>query len=102
MPWSTSDRRSRLPKNWNKIRAQVKKRAGGRCEAYWTPGRTAKTGQPHAVGCDGYGTDADHILRGDDHSPGNLQWLSGPCHKAKTASEGPQRKRPAERHPGAL
>jgi hypothetical protein len=95
--WSTSDRRARLPADWPAIRAKVKARAHGRCEA-----------EHHAPGCLGTGNDADHIQAGDDHSLANLQWLSTPCHRAKTAREtaarnrtrAAMRKRPAEPHPG--
>jgi 5-methylcytosine-specific restriction protein A len=98
MAWATSTRRQRLPDDWPAIRAEVRNRAGGRCEA-----------QHHVPECDGIGTDADHIRQGDDHSLANLQWLSRPCHKAKTARESAarnraraaQRKR-TERHPGAM
>lgn len=99
MNWVTSDRKERLPDDWPKIRAHVKARAKGRCEA-----------NPHAKRCNGWGTDADHITPGDDHSPENLQWLSGPCHRAKTAREttarnqarAAARHRPPEPHPGRL
>lgn len=98
MAWSTSDRRQRLPADWDTIRAHVKTRAQGRCQA-----------EVHDPRCDGRGTDADHITPGDDHSLSNLQWLSGPCHRAKTARESAarntaraaQRIRP-EQHPGAI
>lgn len=98
MAWSTSDRRRRLPADWDAIRARVGARAGGRCQA-----------QEHDPRCDGRGSDADHIAPGDDHSLGNLQWLSGPCHRAKTAQETAARNtaraamriRP-EQHPGAM
>lgn len=98
MPWSTSDRRQRLPKDWPKRRAAVRRRACGRCEG------VSLHGEPrwHDTDCDGIGTECDHVKRGDDHSLGNLQWLSTPCHKAKTKAEGPTRKRPTERHPGLL
>jgi 5-methylcytosine-specific restriction enzyme A len=96
--WSTSDRSARLPPGWPTIRAAVSARAGGRCEA-----------RHHEPTCDGRGTDADHISAGDDHSMGNLQWLSGPCHRAKTARETAERnraraaaKKRTERHPGAM
>lgn len=97
MPWSTSDRRFRLPRNWPQLKKQVKTRANGKCEA-----------SPHDRRCDGIGTDCDHIVQGDDHSLDNLQWLSGPCHRAKTARESADRNReraelrhrPTERHPG--
>lgn len=97
MVWSTSDRKERLPDDWAKIRAAVKARAKGRCQA-----------NPHAPGCGGWGRDADHIKPGDDHSMSNLQWLSGPCHRAKTNRESADRNRerkaaryrPTEQHPG--
>lgn len=99
MAWSTSDRASRLPPNWQAIRAYVRDRAEGRCEA-----------ASHARGCDGIGSDADHVRAGDDHSMGNLMWLSTECHKAKTAAESAarnreratMRRRPPEPHPGRI
>lgn len=99
MAWATSTRASRLPPNWATIRAQVRDRADGRCEA-----------TDHAPGCDGIGTDADHIIAGDDHDLDNLQWLSEPCHRAKTAQESAtrnrtiaaMRRRPTEPHPGRI
>lgn len=95
MSWATSDRRQRLPANWPTIRAEVQRLAGNRCEA-----------EEHARGCNGYGTDADHIISGDNHDVDNLQWLSAECHKAKTARESAQRnhlratmRRRTEQHP---
>jgi 5-methylcytosine-specific restriction endonuclease McrA len=97
MTWSTSDRRQRLPPNWQTLRRQARDRAHGLCEA-----------TRHDPRCDGKGTDADHITAGDSHHLANLQWLSGPCHRAKTARETAARnrqtaalkRRPVERHPG--
>lgn len=97
MAWATSTRRQRLPANWPTLRAQTKARAHGLCEA-----------TTHASNCNGYGTDADHITPGDNHHPTNLQWLSEPCHRAKTAAEAAARnvartqakRRPQEEHPG--
>lgn len=99
MPWSTSDRRQRLPNDWPAIRERVRQRAHGQCEA-----------QHHEPDCDGIGTDCDHITPGDDHRMSNLAWLSRTCHKAKTARENSEAraavaaalKRPAERHPGTI
>ena len=99
MAWATSDRASRLPPDWPKIKARVKARAAGRCQA-----------ATHAPHCDGIGAEADHITPGDDHNLANLQWLSAPCHKAKTRSEtiarnksiAALRKRPAPPHPGSV
>lgn len=97
MTWSSSDRRERLPANWQDIRRQVRLRAHGRCEA-----------EEHAPGCCGDGSDADHKTPGDDHRLENLQWLSAPCHRAKTTREATARNqarkqarlRPREQHPG--
>ena len=91
MAWESSNRRARLPRDWAKRRELVKQRANGKCEA-----------KQHEPECDGYGTDCDHIRQGDDHSLANLQWLSGPCHKAKTIADRPTRRRPPEQHPGRL
>jgi 5-methylcytosine-specific restriction protein A len=99
MHWNSSDRRFRLPDDWESRRAMVKARAHGRCEA-----------RIHAKDCDGIGTDCDHIIPGDNHSLVNLQWLSYACHKAKTARESAERNRrykrlrkhPNERHPGLI
>jgi 5-methylcytosine-specific restriction protein A len=99
MAWSTSDRRLRLPKSWPAIRRQVIRRDRGRCQA-----------QVHAPGCDGHGTEVDHIIPGDNHDLSNLMLLSSACHRAKTARESAarnaaraaMRRRPAEQHPGAL
>lgn len=97
--WSTSDRKERLPPNWQEIRKAVKARAKGKCQA-----------PTHAAKCRGWGSDADHIIAGDDHSMDNLWWLSGPCHMAKTNRETAARNRerktarykPSEQHPGRL
>lgn len=97
--WQTSHRHNRLPKDWQRIRAEVKARASGKCQA-----------EHHVKGCDGIGTDCDHITPGDDNSLDNLQWLSSACHKAKTARETAARNswyreaklHPRETNPGQL
>ena len=97
--WQTSNRRYRLPADWARRIAIVRARAHGRCQA-----------DHHASGCDGIGTDCDHINPGDDNSLDNLQWLSHECHKAKTARESAQRnheykherEHPVETNPGSL
>lgn len=97
MAWETSDRRHRLPGNWQTIRRQVQARADGKCQATY-----------HDPRCNGIGTEADHITPGDDHSLDNLAWLSHECHKAKTAretgarSKARSRKRAPEPHPGLI
>ncbi len=91
--WARSDRRERLPADWPLRRGVVLMRCGHRCEA-----------EQHVPECDGVATDVDHVVRGDDHSYSNLQGLSHPCHKAKTAREGvaarATTRRPPEAHPG--
>lgn len=92
--WANSDRRARLPADWPKRRAAVKRRARGRCE--WVE---------NGVRCLEPGTDCDHVTPDDDHSLGNLQWLCGGHHERKTIAERPKREprnRPAPRHPGLL
>lgn len=68
--WSTSDRRSRLPKDWERIRRIVLRRDGGRCQS-----------------CGALANQVDHVTAGDDHSPSNLQALCEPCHQRKTNAE---------------
>jgi 5-methylcytosine-specific restriction protein A len=92
MTWETSDRRSRLPADWSRRVAAVKRRARGRCEETY-----------HAPGCDGRGRDVDHVVQGDDHSLSNLQLLSGPCHDRKTRLDNgyvATVSAPQETHPG--
>lgn len=98
MAWSTSDRKERLPANWDAIRAKVKRRARGHCEAV-----------RHEPACEGIGSHCDHIDHGDDHRLGNLQWLSKPCHDAKTRVEAAEAHGierpgclPSEDHPGKV
>lgn len=99
MAWSTSDRAARLPRDWSRRKAEVKRRDKGRCQA-----------ETHEPGCTGQGTEVDHITPGDDHRLANLQLLSEPCHRAKTARESAarnrdraaRRRRPHELHPGAI
>lgn len=81
-----SGRRQRLPADWDERRDAVRVRAHGRCQAL--------THQPE---CSGLGTECDHITPGDNHALTNLQWLSTPCHKKKTADETRARNR-ARRH----
>jgi 5-methylcytosine-specific restriction protein A len=96
-PWATSTRRSRLPKDWAKRRAAAKARAHGMCQA-----------SVHEPQCNGIGSECDHITPSDNHALANLQWLSAPCHLAKTLREAGQasgvrgRLRPPDVHPGKI
>lgn len=92
--WAGSDRRDRLPADWQEIRAQVLARDGWMCQLRFV------------ARCTGTATDADHIMAGDDHRLENLQAACRPCHAHKSALEGaaarPRERRAAERHPGLL
>lgn len=97
MAWETSDRKSRLPREWPKLVQEVKTRDGGRCT--WI--------LPSGARCPRPGTDVDHIRPGDDHRLRNLRLLCHHHHECKTVKEawaGRARKkpkgRPEERHPG--
>ncbi|MGG7307551.1 HNH endonuclease [Curtobacterium sp. AB451] len=97
--WEGSDRRERLPRDWEHRRNIVRDNAGGRCEATMRDGSR----------CTERGTDCDHIVRGDNHALSNLQWLCGWHHNKKTAREAlearrstsrPLARKATERHPG--
>jgi 5-methylcytosine-specific restriction protein A len=95
MPWSTSDRRTRLPKDWHRRRAIAKRNANGQCQ--W---------QTDGIRCTTPGTDCDHIDRNGSDEPANLQWLCRRHHTIKTQAEShasrPRQARPKPRHPGLL
>lgn len=102
MAWSSSDRRARLPANWDAIRSAFKRKRmaldGGRCQGRLPSGKR----------CPRLGTDADHRSDPDNHD--DLQWLCRKHHDDKTQNEAraPGREvrrlkyRPAEEHPGDL
>lgn len=100
--WVGSDRKARLPANWDALRAEGHRR---------NPQHIC-----HWCGLPG-GEDFDHKQRGDDHSQDNLDWIHGVrsvergvsevnCHGKKTSAEGlaarVSNRRPKERHPGLL
>lgn len=100
--WEGSDRRSRLPADWPRIRARVLKRDGHRC-----------THHDNGIRCTERATDVDHVRRGDDHSEHNLRSLCGSHHAVKSSREGAEaraakrraidkRFRRVEKHPGLL
>ncbi|MEO3856222.1 hypothetical protein [Acrocarpospora sp. B8E8] len=96
--WQGSQRASRLPPDWPKIRNRILRRDGRICHV---------CGQSGADG-------VDHVIAGDDHSEANLKAIHDRvepyCHRVKSAREGGQasqakripRARPAERHPGMV
>lgn len=70
-PWAGSTRRKRLPKNWNRITRRILRR------------------DPMCKVCGvAPSVEVDHIQRGDDHSPGNLQGICKRCHAIKSSREG--------------
>lgn len=73
-PWQGSDRASRLPKNWATIRNRIFRRDHYLCRLRFP-------------GCTRVATEVDHIIRGDDHRPQNLQSLCSNCHTVKTQLE---------------
>lgn len=95
--FETSDRRSRLPRNWTSIRRRVliRDKFCRVCEVNLS-------------------TEVDHILPGDDHGDENLQGICRYCHSRKSAREGglatgaqrrhlvALRKRPQEEHPSGM
>ena len=101
MAWEGSDRSSRLPSDWPKIRQERLKKDGYRC--VW---KLPKTG----ARCPRGATEVDHIRPGDDHSMGNLRSLCEDHHKLKTAMDNRRAKRKikasrfrhAEEHPGRV
>lgn len=74
MGWSDgppSGRRAELPRDWQKRRRAVLARDGGCCRF-----------------CGGPASHVDHIVRGQDHSLGNLRALCESCHMSRTGRDG--------------
>jgi 5-methylcytosine-specific restriction enzyme A len=74
--WKGSDRKSRLPADWPRLRQVVLKRCGFRCE--WIE---------DGFRCPNDATDVDHIIPGDLNELSNLQGLCNPHHLTKTGRE---------------
>jgi 5-methylcytosine-specific restriction protein A len=81
--WAGSDRRSRLPKNWDTTVRRIKRRDHHTCQVC------------HGTRCSNQRLEVDHIERGDDHRDANLQTLGHACHQAKTTAEATQARRGA-------
>lgn len=77
-PWAGSNRKDRLPANWEQLRAYVLRRDRHRCYRCGAPA-----------------SDVDHVVRGDDHRPSNLRAICTPCHRVKSALEGVAARRAA-------
>ena len=97
--WRGSNRKSRLPVDWERLRKVVLERCGFRCE--WTDGQHR---------CWNSATDVDHVEAGDNHSLDNLQGLCSPHHLEKTGRDARARqlrfkhlaRLPEEKQPGII
>lgn len=99
MPWETSTRRQRLPKNWSAIRQRVFRRDRDLCQV---------TLEDTGTICGEPATEVDHIIPGDNHDLSNLQAICTWHHRRKSSAEGAaartkfeSRYRKPEAHPGA-
>lgn len=102
--WQNTDRRDRLPPDWeSKIRPKILRRDGRMCQWKFSDGTL----------CLDRANQVDHIKRGDDHRDSNLQSLCERHHAQKSSSEGGaaravQRRKMAarfrrvEEHPGLI
>lgn len=103
MAWEGSDRKERLPDDWEHRKLRVKERDGYRCTKILPSGKRCPRGR-----ATGYKVEVDHKIPNDDHSMSNLACLCEHHHGKKSAQEGrkaqwlpPVRKR-TERHPGEI
>lgn len=101
MSWDGSDRRSRLPDDWEELRAERLRIDGYRCT--WR--------LPSGKRCPRRATDVDHkIAMSDDHRVSALQSLCAHHHARKSSAEGhaakaakkASRLREPEQHPGRV
>lgn len=96
MGWESSNRKSRLPREWHRLRAIVLRNAHNQCEV-----------MDNGVRCTNRATEVDHIIPGDDHSLGNLRAICSDHHKPKSSAEGNAARklkysRRHEPHPGYI
>ena len=108
MAWENSNRKARLPPNWDQLREAVLRRDNYKCKWWLLTDEGGKTF------CGAPANQADHKIAGDDHSMGNLQALCEPHHARKSSREGGQAagkrraeirkrfRREPEVHPGYL
>ena len=76
MSYNDGKRAKELPSNWSSIRARILRRDGFTCRWLEDDNR-----------CPNRANEVDHIIRGDDHSPENLQSLCKLHHAMKTSKE---------------
>jgi 5-methylcytosine-specific restriction protein A len=94
MGWESSNRKSRLPREWHRLRAIVLREANYQCEVI-----------TNGIRCTNRATEVDHIIAGDDHSRDNLRAICTDHHKHKSSAEGNAARkqkysRRIEPHPG--
>ncbi|QOI66988.1 HNH endonuclease [Microbacterium phage GardenState] len=96
MAWENSDRKARLPYDWQTRRIRVLRRDSYRCQARDSLGHL----------CGAPANQVDHVIPGDDHDEDNLQALCRWHHDRKSSAEGnaakkprPSRRREPEKHP---
>lgn len=97
--WRGSTRRATLPPDWARIRVQVLRRDGGRCQhVRYDTGRL----------CAAPANQVDHVGSRYDHAPGNLQALCEYHHQQKSSSQGGsaaagrRAKQGKQKHPGII
>lgn len=111
--WSGSTRRDRLPPEWHRTRARIRRRDGHQCVATLDDIGAAYYDRPAGTRCPGGADHVDHILNdaaGGSDDESNLQSLCAWHHGRKSSAEGnaakavtrSQARRPPERHPGLL
>ena len=78
--WAESNRRSRLPSDWNARRRRILERDGHHCQwVHFTEGERSI--------CGADANEVDHIKNNDDHSDENLRALCHAHHAQKTQRE---------------
>lgn len=97
MAWANSDRRARLPRDWDRIRASILERDRWLC-------------QLHYEGCTRIAQEVDHIGADIDHQPHMLRAVCTHCHAIRSSRQGAEaraaiaakRYREPEPHPGLI
>lgn len=74
--WNAPERKRELPPNWDALRLDILRRDGYQCR--WVEDNQR---------CRSKATHVDHIERGTNHLPSNLQALCAAHHQLKTARE---------------
>lgn len=89
MPWSTSDRRDRLPTDWQSTVARILARDGHRCRQKLPSGLRCPRSR-----ASGHRVEVDHRWSPDRHDDANLWTLCAHHHKQKTQREAQEARSP--------